>query len=218
MPKRVLTDVDLIRLYVVDKKTMLCISNETKQEYKNLCQRIHDLNDRGLISAESVSEHNKTVFRKKRPRESKLVIDVEEFKHFYIAEGYGLRRLAKHYDCSISGIRLFIISQGLLQVGREYKKTREQKSKRIRSNLNVEFSMKTRKQAFERENGICQECHLPIEGNWRNVTYHHKRLVRNGGDSSLDNCAPLHHDCHWLPENFKKLHGFYPDRFMQAVN
>lgn len=67
------------------------------------------------------------------------------------------------------------------------------------------FSLKTRSARYDEESGLCQWCHLPIEGGWKKAVYHHIQLVSQGGTSDPANCMVLHHKCHFY-DGFKTLH------------
>jgi 5-methylcytosine-specific restriction endonuclease McrA len=63
--------------------------------------------------------------------------------------------------------------------------------------MRLEFSVATRKEAYERSKGICEHCRLPF-GNER-PEYHHVTEAYLGGDNSLANCLVIHKRCHkWL--------------------
>ena len=86
-----------------------------------------------------------------------------------------------------------------------------------------EFSVKTRKAAWERCDGICEcGCNLPIVGR---PEYDHRLACGLGGDNSLENCVVLSVKCHKIKTHtedrprmakadrlYKKANGLMPQK------
>jgi hypothetical protein len=77
-----------------------------------------------------------------------------------------------------------------------------------RSEKHAEFSTSTKRRKFEEVNGVCEKCKKEILGGWRFASYHHFKLVKNGGLGNIENCMVLHFECHYSRKNFLELHGF----------
>jgi len=71
--------------------------------------------------------------------------------------------------------------------------------------MGQQFTYEEKRQIWEREDGICQECHLPI-GLLGSKEFHHIIPCALGGDQhDIANGALLHTVCH--SRNYEKLHG-----------
>ena len=57
-----------------------------------------------------------------------------------------------------------------------------------------EFSKRTKLQAWERDNGICGRCKLPIVG--ERADFDHIIPDTFSHDCAVDNCMPVHIRCH----------------------
>jgi len=150
---------------------------------------------KGLLNEGDLKQGRK--HRLSREQEDKICLEYDN---------NGCNKISKSNGVSATTVRDVLIRNNIrLRTERVYKKIEGNKRKGLRKS---EFLDSTKKAAFEREKGICQECHLPISEGWRSAVYHHKELLRRDGESTLDNCMVLHSPCHWLPAQFKKLHGF----------
>ncbi|MDR0423612.1 MAG: HNH endonuclease [Rickettsiales bacterium] len=70
------------------------------------------------------------------------------------------------------------------------------------------FSKKQILKACEFYNFICPLCFKPLDiRNLSNITGHHILPYSQGGKTDIDNCLPLHIECHYL--DFEKLHGLH---------
>lgn len=58
----------------------------------------------------------------------------------------------------------------------------------------VEFTAKTKAQAFERADGKCEECTARLFPG--NIHYDHRIPCALGGEATLDNCQVLCRSCH----------------------
>ena len=58
-----------------------------------------------------------------------------------------------------------------------------------------EFSVKTRRAAYVRSDGVC-ECGCGVEFGKERVEYDHVQACDLGGDNSLENCKALRQSCH----------------------
>lgn len=65
-------------------------------------------------------------------------------------------------------------------------------------NERLEFSMKTKKAAWERANGVCEcGCKRTFGKHPKErPNYDHRIPAKLGGDASLENCAVIRVDCH----------------------
>lgn len=132
-------------------------------------------------------------------------VDHEQCVRLY-TEGWGTKRLARHYDVSETTIRKHVIRAGVLDSTRQCLPSGlPRRKRRLKSQ---EFTDATKRACFERDAGICQECHRPVTGGWRAGCYHHIRLCRDGGTAELSNAMLLHTECHNDPAIFRRLHGF----------
>ena len=67
----------------------------------------------------------------------------------------------------------------------------------------LEFTNKTKLQAWKRANGQCQKCDVELkEGN---IHYDHITPCGNGGNNSLDNCMVLCRSCHGVKTASKDM-------------
>jgi len=117
----------------------------------------------------------------------------------------GLNSFSKLYDQTRMGAKAFANLHGMSLKAAKAQNTRRK---------GKEFTPETKLEAFLNCNGICEVCKTTIVEGWKSAVYHHRKLVRDGGTRSVKNCMPLHYDCHWSPENFKKLHGFPVDSIL----
>lgn len=62
--------------------------------------------------------------------------------------------------------------------------------------MRLEFSLKTKKEGYERSNGICEHCHQPFGA--EEPEYHHIREAYLKGGNGLDNLLVVHKRCHRL--------------------
>lgn len=62
--------------------------------------------------------------------------------------------------------------------------------------MRTEFSARTRRAAFERADGRCEECHQPVGIVGWDVRYDHAVPDWLGGKNDLDNCTCLCIGCH----------------------
>ena len=131
-------------------------------------------------------------------------LDPEVVVPLYL-EGKGLIWISKLFDCNEQTVRRLLVREGVLDSSRQY--VASGSSRRARRQKAQEFTDATKRLRFEQENGVCQECGSTID-NWRQATYHHIRLCRDGGGAEPENCMVLHFECHNDPEVFKRLHGF----------
>jgi 5-methylcytosine-specific restriction endonuclease McrA len=60
--------------------------------------------------------------------------------------------------------------------------------------MRLEFSRKTKDEAYGRNKGICEHCGLPFGA--ERPEYHHIKEAYLGGDNSLANCLVVHQRCH----------------------
>lgn len=129
--------------------------------------------------------------------------DREEAQRLY-DEGAGLISLSNHYGVSVAAIRKHVTTDP----SRQYQPTGLNRRQRRLSKQ--EFNAKTKRDRFAEEKGHCQECGKPIgDGtNYRLATYHHIQLLSKGGTAEPSNCMVLHHECHYDPVIFRRLHGF----------
>ena len=125
-------------------------------------------------------------------------------KHYQ--RGLGLYRLSKKFNMSQSVIRRKLKKLGVLDSNKISKK--KEGSRRSRRTSQHEFKDSVKKKKFFSKRGKCDICHRVIGNgvNWREATYHHKKLVSNGGSGSIKNCMVLHFECH--KKHFFRLHGF----------
>jgi len=137
-------------------------------------------------------------------------IEKAEIRSIYVDQERGIYFISKLLGRAQETVRVFLKREGLLKTDRQFKKIDNSfVSKRTRQH---EFSVSTKRAAFEREKGICQECHQAVEGGWTQGTYHHTKPVAKGGEPTLDNCMLLHRECHEDPDVFRRLHGFDIER------
>lgn len=60
--------------------------------------------------------------------------------------------------------------------------------------VRLEFTSRTKKQAYERSGGKCEECTAELRGGF--IEYHHVVEAYLGGDNSLGNCLCICRTCH----------------------
>jgi len=58
----------------------------------------------------------------------------------------------------------------------------------------LEFSKRTKLEAYQRAKGRCEECGARLDAG--NVDYHHKNECTMGGDNSPENCMAVCKTCH----------------------
>jgi DNA-binding transcriptional regulator GbsR (MarR family) len=138
-------------------------------------------------------------------RAPKTKIENDELIKVYI-NGWGILKISKIYNISERNVSRRLKKLGILDSSRKCLK--KEGSRRSRRTAMHDFKNSVKKDIFNRNNGICEICNNVIGNgdNWRIATYHHKTLVSNGGDGSIQNCMVLHSQCH--KDNFYELHGF----------
>ena len=134
---------------------------------------------------------------------AKFTLDPGHLHTLYVVEKRTPAAIAEMLGCSATKVRKSLTALDLLGTGRTPYR-RHTSCERMAKRRGCEFSASVKRQRFEEERGHCQLCgELIGEGEaWQDrgpgagVTYHHIRMVCQGGDGSPSNCMVLHKMCH----------------------
>ena len=127
----------------------------------------------------------------------------EELREHY-SEGWGYSKCSKHFGVSDKVIEYACHRLGINDPSRVYTKIHNSNAERTAKRRPFEFTQTTKHLRFEQELGVCQWCHMLIESRFK-ATYHHIKLIDEGGTGAPENCMVLHRKCHIT--NFEVLHN-----------